>query len=138
MKNKRFGLLAAIALGLGFCPGAAAQDDDDVSMFYDTANRMILVGEIVEAEWDVEWVEWPSPRARLHVRDESSNRIWLIVSDALNELSDEQRASVRVGEAVRVTAFQSRDKVCIPDCNAYGVEFAKADGSPLAPAPSQP
>ncbi|MGD2132572.1 MAG: DUF6152 family protein [Maricaulaceae bacterium] len=124
----------SLALGaLVFCAGsgAAAQQGESVSALYDTDNPVTVVGEIVE-------VEWSAPRSRLHVHDEETDRRWIIVGGSPYDLSAEQRASVRAGESVRVIAFQSRDRVCAPACNAFGDEFAKSDGSPLVTPPLPP
>ncbi|MBI1361742.1 MAG: hypothetical protein GC155_15805 [Alphaproteobacteria bacterium] len=125
-----FGLMALAAV-LALPPGAFAQQASPLSALYDTDNPVTLVGEIVQ-------VDWTPPRARLHVQDASTNQRWVILGGSPHDLSPEQRASVRVGDRVRVVAFQSRNRICDPACNGFGDTFTRADGSSLVTPPLPP
>ena len=122
--------IAGVLATASFC-SALAQQSSGLAALYDTDHPVTLVGEIVE-------VEWSTPRARLHVRDETTDKRWIVVGGSPTDLSAEQRASVRVGDRARVVAFQTRDKRCSPDCSAFGDKFTKADGSPLVTPPLPP
>lgn len=125
-KSSRWLVLGAFASFAA--SGALAQQGGSLSALYDTENPVTLVGEIVK-------VEWSSPRARLHLREASSDKRWVIVGGSPYDLSAEQRASVRVGDSARVVVFQTRDKRCSPECSAFGDKFTKADGTPLVTPP---
>lgn len=131
MANGKFGLFALTMVAMAGSSGAAGQHGEELSALYDTENPVTVLGEIVD-------VEWSAPRARLHVHDAATDKLWIILGGSPNDLSAEQRASVRVGEKVRVVAFQTRDKRCDPHCSAFGDKFTKADGSSLVTPPLPP
>ena len=126
MKINKFvvgGALAALALGAGaqqaFAHHAFAAE-------FDATAPVLLRGKVTR-------VEWINPHAWVHldaVIPGKPNQQWMVEGGTPNTLlrSGITRASLAVGTEIIVRGYQSKDRLCTPECRANGRDVTLANG----------
>jgi hypothetical protein len=114
------GALAALALG------ATAQQALAHHAFaaeFDATAPVLLRGKVTR-------VEWTNPHAWVHLMDEKSSKAWMVEGGTPNTLlrSGINRDSLKVGTEIIVRGYQSKDRLCTPECRANGRDVTLANG----------
>ena len=126
MKINKFvvgGALAALVLGVGaqqaFAHHAFAAE-------FDASAPVLLRGKVTR-------VEWINPHAWVHldaVIPGKPTQQWMVEGGTPNTLlrSGITRASLAVGTEIIVRGYQSKDRLCTPECRANGRDVTLANG----------
>ncbi len=114
------GAFAALALG------ATAQQAFAHHAFaaeFDATAPVLLRGKVTR-------VEWTNPHAWVHLMDEKSSKGWMVEGGTPNTLlrSGINRDSLKVGTEIIVRGYQSKDRLCTPECRANGRDVTLANG----------
>lgn len=127
MKINKFvvgGALAALVMGAGaqqaFAHHAFAAE-------FDASAPVLLRGKVTR-------VEWINPHAWVHldaVIPGKPNQAWMVEGGTPNTLirSGISRTSLAVGTEIIVRGYQSKDRLCTPECRANGRDVTLANGS---------
>ena len=97
------------------------------SVEYDDANPIDLEGEITS-------IEWINPHTFIHIKvTNHSEKNWAIEGGTPNSLMRKglTKDTIKVGTEIIVRGYQSKDKVCNPECKASGRDITLQNGKKL-------
>jgi hypothetical protein len=130
MKMSKISLAAgaAAALVLGVTAQQAAAHHAFAAEFDATA-PVLLRGKVTR-------VEWTNPHAWVHLSAEikdKPNQAWMVEGGTPNTLlrSGIDRNSLKVGTEIIVRGYQSKDRLCTPECRANGRDVTLANGQKI-------
>lgn len=128
MKIKLFLGAAAIAAGTAVISMPASAHHAFSAEF--DANLPISVnGPIIR-------VEWINPHSWIHLmntNEDGTQQAWMVEGGTPNTLLRRgiNRDSLKLGTEIVVTGYQSKDKLCTPECRGNGRDITFADGRKL-------
>jgi hypothetical protein len=113
---------AALALAAAGFAGQAVAHHAFAAEFDATA-PVLLRGKVTR-------VEWTNPHAWVHVMDEKTNKAWMVEGGTPNTLfrAGINKDSLKVGTEIIVRGYQSKDRLCTPECRANGRDVTLANG----------
>ncbi len=113
---------AAVALAAAGFAGQALAHHAFAAEFDATA-PVLLRGKVTR-------VEWINPHAWVHLTDDKSSKAWMVEGGTPNTLlrSGITRDSLKVGTEIIVRGYQSKDRLCTPECRANGRDVTLANG----------
>jgi hypothetical protein len=114
------GALAALALG---ATARQALAHHAFAAEFDATAPVLLRGKVTR-------VEWTNPHAWVHLMDEKSSKAWMVEGGTPNTLlrAGVNRDSLKVGTEIIVRGYQSKDRLCTPECRANGRDVTLANG----------
>lgn len=115
-------LIAALAASVPLAYGHHA-----FSAEFDANLPIQITGEVVK-------VEWINPHAWVHVRSDEDNGVtWELEAGTPNTLIRRglTRTLLLPGTAVTVRGYQSKDRLCDPNCKGSGRDITLPDGRNL-------
>jgi hypothetical protein len=113
---------ATVAIALGATAQQAAAHHAFAAEFDATA-PVLLRGKVTR-------VEWTNPHAWVHLVDGPSNKAWMVEGGTPNTLfrAGINKDSLKVGTEIIVRGYQSKDRLCTPECRANGRDVTLANG----------
>lgn len=117
------GALAALALG---ATAQQAMAHHAFAAEFDATAPVLLRGKVTR-------VEWTNPHAWVHLMDEKSSKAWMVEGGTPNTLlrAGINRDSLKVGTEIIVRGYQSKDRLCTPECRANGRDVTLANGQKI-------
>ncbi|CAN5233145.1 hypothetical protein BH09PSE2_BH09PSE2_10710 [soil metagenome] len=120
------GALAALALGV---TAQQALAHHAFAAEFDASAPVLLRGKVTR-------VEWINPHAWVHldaVIPGKPNQQWMVEGGTPNTLlrAGITRASLVVGTDIIVRGYQSKDRLCTPECRANGRDVTLANGQKI-------
>jgi Family of unknown function (DUF6152) len=117
--------IAAAALAV-VAIGATAQQAAAHHAFaaeFDATAPVLLRGKVTR-------IEWTNPHAWVHLTDEASSKAWMVEGGTPNTLfrNGINRDSLKVGTEIIVRGYQSKDRLCTPECRANGRDVTLSNG----------
>jgi hypothetical protein len=124
MKLTKIAILASAAATLaaaGFAGQAIAHHA--FAAEFDATAPVLLRGKVTR-------VEWINPHAWVHLTDEKSSKAWMVEGGTPNTLlrAGITRDTLKVGTEIIVRGYQSKDRLCTPECRANGRDVTLANG----------
>ena len=117
--------IAAAALAV-VAIGATAQQAAAHHAFaaeFDATAPVLLRGKVTR-------IEWTNPHAWVHLKDEASSKDWMVEGGTPNTLfrAGINKDSLKVGTEIIVRGYQSKDRLCTPECRANGRDVTLSNG----------
>ncbi len=122
---------AAAALAIAAL-GATAQQAAAHHAFaaeFDATAPVLLRGKVTR-------VEWTNPHAWVHLMSATSGKpdqAWMVEGGTPNTLlrAGIDRNSLKIGTEIIVRGYQSKDRLCTPECRANGRDVTLANGQKI-------
>lgn len=81
-------------------------------------------------------VEWINPHSWIHLmntNDDGTEQLWMVEGGTPNTLLRRgiNRDSLKIGTEIIVTGYQSKDRLCTPECRGNGRDITFPDGRKL-------
>ena len=116
------------ALSLAVAGGAALAHHAFAAEF-DGKAPVLLRGKVTR-------VEWINPHAWVHVANvnpDGTTTAWMVEGGTPNTLlrSGIDRNSLKAGQEIIVRGYQSKDRLCTPECRANGRDVTLANGQKI-------
>lgn len=117
------GSLAALAIA---APAGVALAHHAFAAEFDASAPVLLRGKVTR-------VEWTNPHAWVHLKDEKSAKDWMVEGGTPNTLfrAGINKDSLKIGTEIIVRGYQSKDRLCTPECRANGRDVTLANGQKI-------
>lgn len=117
------GSLAALAIA---APAGVALAHHAFAAEFDASAPVLLRGKVTR-------VEWTNPHAWVHLKDEKSSKDWMVEGGTPNTLfrAGINKDSLKIGTEIIVRGYQSKDRLCTPECRANGRDVTLANGQKI-------
>ncbi len=128
MKFKNLMLVTAVAGSLAAIASPASAHHA-FSAEFDADLPIALRGPIIR----VEWINPHSWIHLMHTNDDGSEQAWMVEGGTPNTLLRRgiNRDSLQLGTEIIVTGYQSKDRLCSPECRGNGRDITFPDGRKL-------
>jgi hypothetical protein len=115
----RLGLAAAV---LAAASSGAAFAHHNSMEGYDASAPVILAGEITK-------IDWVNPHVQVHIRTKDG-KAWKVQVAPMKAMRENglDEAAFGSNEQVTIRGYQSKDRICKPECLATGRDVIFADG----------
>jgi hypothetical protein len=90
---------------------------------FDATAPVLLRGKVTR-------IEWTNPHAWVHLVDAQSGKAWMVEGGTPNTLfrAGIDKNSLKIGTEIIVRGYQSKDRLCTPECRANGRDVTLANG----------
>lgn len=128
MKLKNLMLATAVAGSLAAIASPASAHHA-FSAEFDADLPIALRGPIIR----VEWINPHSWIHLMHTNDDGTEQAWMVEGGTPNTLLRRgiNRDSLQLGTEIIVTGYQSKDRLCSPECRGNGRDITFPDGRKL-------
>ena len=127
MNFKKTAMLAGgVALLAVAAPAGVALAHHAFAAEFDASAPVLLRGKVTR-------VEWTNPHAWVHLKDEKSSKDWMVEGGTPNTLfrAGVNKDSLKIGTEIIVRGYQSKDRLCTPECRANGRDVTLANGQKI-------
>ena len=127
MTKKKLIIAGAVGAALAMAAaGGAAWAHHAFAAEFDGKAPVKLQGKVTR-------VEWINPHAWVHLKDNATGQLWMVEGGTPNTLlrAGIDRNSLKPGTEIIVRGYQSKDKLCRPECKANGRDVTFPDGKKL-------
>lgn len=127
MTKKKLIIAGAVGAALATAAaGGAAWAHHAFAAEFDGKSPVLLRGKVTR-------VEWINPHAWVHLKDDKTGQAWMVEGGTPNTLlrAGIDRNSLKPGTEIIVRGYQSKDKLCRPECKANGRDVTFPDGKKL-------
>ena len=127
MNFKKTAMLAGgVALLAVAAPAGVALAHHAFAAEFDASAPVLLRGKVTR-------VEWTNPHAWVHLKDEKSSKDWMVEGGTPNTLfrAGVNKDSLKIGTEIIVRGYQSKDRLCTPECRANGRDVTLANGAKI-------
>ncbi len=130
MKNTRTSAtLAALAAAAAALAAGQAQAHHAFAAEFDGTAPVLLKGKVTK-------VEWINPHAWVHLVSQfpgKPDQAWMVEGGTPNTLlrAGITKASLRPGTVIIVRGYQSKDRLCTPECRANGRDVTLESGEKI-------
>lgn len=124
----RLSIYAALVVALGALQSQAVAHHAFAAEF-DAERPVLLRGKVTR-------VDWINPHAWVHIAaqmDDGTTQGWMVEGGTPNTLfrNGLNKDSLKVGTEIVVRGYQSKDRLCRPQCKANGRDITFPDGRKL-------
>lgn len=128
MSFKHMWMAAGVAASLA-AASMPASAHHAFSAEFDANLPIALRGPIIR----VEWINPHSWIHLMHTNDDGSQQPWMVEGGTPNTLLRRgiNRDSLQIGTEIVVTGYQSKDRLCEPECRGNGRDITFPDGRKL-------
>ena len=119
-------LAGSLALLAVAAPAGVALAHHAFAAEFDASAPVLLRGRVTK-------VEWTNPHAWVHLMDEKQQKEWMVEGGTPNTLfrSGINKNSLKIGTEIIVRGYQSKDRLCTPECRANGRDVTLANGQKI-------
>jgi len=126
---KTLAAAAALTVAATAAGGGAALAHHAFAAEFDGTAPVLLKGKVTR-------VEWINPHAWVHMSVQATGKpdqLWMVEGGTPNTLlrAGINKASLRPGTVIIVRGYQSKDRLCTPECRANGRDVTLENGEKI-------